>query len=407
MNTTIALNTGAEKTDTEKGAKLPRRDWILLPAVSLMTVVLLGAPPTIVAHYAGFVEKGSLLPCLVRDDSSTGVRGIPGSVCWEQGSEDSDPVEYRFNSSGYRSDVPFLPKQKDTYRIVVLGSSVAIGMHVPVERTFAQLLPAELSRRTGHKAEVYNEGIQTGFPRRVSLNFKDVLTVQPDLVLWVLTERDVEWSSELIPGTALKASQQRDSAPASPKGFLSNLVLDLAKLSPLDAMRKRWESSRLADILRHYLYRSQSLYLASSLMPGAENDYPRAVQSSDWQEKLAQFEIDAAEIESKARAAHIPLVAAYCPNRTPAAMVSAGKWPGDYNPYKLDDQLRSIITSHGGTYIDILPDFHEIPNPEQGYLPLDGHPDARGHAIIAAFLAKKLTNGAVPALMTAPGSRPN
>ena len=75
-----------------------------------------------------------------------------------------------------------------------------------------------------------------------------------------------------------------------------------------------------------------------------------------------------------------------------------GEWPAGFNPYKLDDELRAIITSHGGTYVDILPGFRDVPNAEQYYLPLDGHPTAEGHAVIAGLLAKALTSGAVPEL---------
>ena len=56
------------------------------------------------------------------------------------------------------------------------------------------------------------------------------------------------------------------------------------------------------------------------------------------------------------------------PTRAQAAMISMGEWPAGYDPYKLDDELRAIVTSHGGIYIDILPDFRNIPNPEQYYL---------------------------------------
>jgi hypothetical protein len=75
-----------------------------------------------------------------------------------------------------------------------------------------------------------------------------------------------------------------------------------------------------------------------------------------------------------------------------------GEWRPEFDPFKLGNELRSIITSHGGIYIDILPDFRNIPNPEQGYYPVEGHLNGRGHAIIARLLAKELTIGAVPAL---------
>lgn len=96
------------------------------------------------------------------------------------------------------------------------------------------------------------------------------------------------------------------------------------------------------------------------------------------------------------RAMHRPAV--YVPNRAQAAMISMGKWAAGYDPYKFGEELRAIITRHGGTYIDILPGFRSLPNPGQYYFPVDGHPDARGHAIISGFLAREITSGAVPAL---------
>jgi hypothetical protein len=64
------------------------------------------------------------------------------------------------------------------------------------------------------------------------------------------------------------------------------------------------------------------------------------------------------------------------------------------------------VTGNGGTFVDILTDFRRLPNPEQYYLPVDGHPDADWHAIVAGMLAKALTAGSVPALEVASG-RPN
>jgi hypothetical protein len=79
-------------------------------------------------------------------------------------------------------------------------------------------------------------------------------------------------------------------------------------------------------------------------------------------------------------------------------MISLGNWPADYDPFKLDHEVRAIIESHGGIYVDILPDFRTAPDPEGHYYPIDGHPDAAGHAMIAKFLTSALTSGVVPAL---------
>jgi hypothetical protein len=86
------------------------------------------------------------------------------------------------------------------------------------------------------------------------------------------------------------------------------------------------------------------------------------------------------------------------PTRAQAAMISMGEWPDGFDPFALGKELGSIITSHGGTYIDILSNFRATSNPEQHFYLLNGHPDADGHAIITGFLTKELTSGAVPEL---------
>ena len=136
-------------------------------------------------------------------------------------------------------------------------------------------------------------------------------------------------------------------------------------------------------------------------MDDAQAGFLRASLDSKWQYRLEKFNSYVAEIEERARIAGVPLVAALVPNRAQAAMISMGEWPVGFDPYRLNHELRSIITSHGGTYLDILPDFRTIPNPERYYYPVDGHPDSGGHAIIAGFLAKKLSGGAVPELRAA------
>jgi hypothetical protein len=75
-----------------------------------------------------------------------------------------------------------------------------------------------------------------------------------------------------------------------------------------------------------------------------------------------------------------------------------GDWPKGFDPYKLNNELRAAITSHGGIYLDILPDFRSVLNPQRGYFAVDGHLDAHGHEIITGMLARALTSGAVPAL---------
>jgi hypothetical protein len=383
-------------------AKATRRDWLLLPLLGLLTIVAMAASAKLLARQAHLDSWGDVDPCLVFGDVSTGVRGNPGSVCWSKGRE-SGPVEYRFNSNGYRTDVRLGPKQQGTYRIVMTGASFALGAQVPVEKSSAALLPVELAKRTRRRIELYNEGMFSGSPHSVGLRFKDVLAAQPDLILWELTAWDIKQDSILMPPRVLRQAGAKGSSMApKPAGLVSAVKAALASASPREAIQNVWDESNTAFALRHFLYEIQSLYVDAYLMPGnKDSDFLRKAPSAAWQTHLQQFDSYAADVELQAQAAGVPLIAVYVPNRAPAAMISRGEWPEGYDPYKLGDDIRAIILKHGGTYIDLLPEFRNLPNPERYYLPIDGHPTTEGQAMIAALLAKALTNGAVPALRVA------
>jgi hypothetical protein len=145
------------------------------------------------------------------------------------------------------------------------------------------------------------------------------------------------------------------------------------------------------------MYKSRSQYLKSSLA-GDDSDFMRIPANAQYQMELQNFDKDAAEVARQAKSANLPLVVTLLPVRAQAALISMGDWPADIDPYRLNNDMRAIVTRHGGTYVDILPDYRSITNPEQGFLPIDGHPNADGHATIARFLTKELTSGAVPAL---------
>ena len=124
------------------------------------------------------------------NDPSYGVRGIPNCVVWEKIPE-GKLIEYRFNGSGYRNNADFGPKSPGTYRIVIVGTSVAAGFRVAQEQTIAALLPAELSRLTGRKVEIYNEGLPLRPSSSIARNFNEVLAADPDMILWIVSPLDI------------------------------------------------------------------------------------------------------------------------------------------------------------------------------------------------------------------------
>src|ERR1700728_382898 len=340
-----------------KEAKLPRRDWIVLPMLSLVTIFVMVGSAELFARRMFTYSSTGIKDCTAFNNPSTGPHGIPNCVSWEKAYE-NQPVEYRMNS-GHRAGMEFGPKPPGTYRIVISGSSIAMGYGVESEKTFGALLPGEISRRTGRRVELLNEAfVGSG---GVALRLDEALAAKPDLILWILAPWDIGQGSATV-----NHVQETESS-----------------------IEKTFDLSRTALLLRHFLFESQSQFVKSYLMgDDEETGFLKVTPSAEWSKRLRQFCGAAAEDEARAKVVGLPLVAVLVPNRAQAAMISMGEWPAGYDPYKLDDEVRSIISRHGGTYIDILSEFSNIPNAEQYYFLVDGQPNARGQAILSPLVAR-------------------
>jgi hypothetical protein len=269
---------------------------------------------------------------------------------------------------------------------------LAAGFRVPVEQTFGDLLPAELSRRTGRKVELYNEALAWRFPNSIARFFNEAIAAKPDMILWVLVPPDIEdpWLLRADPAKSLNAGGR----------VWYRIRYAFATRSFKDSIAFIFSRTRTATLLADLLYASPSQYVKSSLLQSSyKSDFLLAESNPEWQARLKEFDNNAANIEAQASKAGIPLVVVLVPDRTQLAMISLmGDCPKGFDPYKLDHDLRSSVVSHGGTYLDILPDFQAIPNPQLLYYAIDGHPNAAGHAIITRLLSEKLVDGAVAGL---------
>jgi hypothetical protein len=277
----------------------------------------------------------------------------------------------------------------------MVGTSVAAGFRVQQEKTFAALLPKELSRGTGRKIDLYNEGMPWRSPQIIAHNFNDVLLARPDMILWILTPVDIERTA-----WAVAPTKDDDKSLSLWMKTWRRIKTTFVHESLASFISKAFKHTRTATLLSDMLYASPSLYVKNSVIGESDQrEFLKSEPSAELQSRIEEFNSNAAQIEDQARDAGIPLVAVLVPDRTQAAMISMmGEWPNGFDPYKLDNELRSIIVSHGGTYIDILPDYRAVPNPQRGYFAIDGHPNADGHATITRLLAKGLTAGSIPAL---------
>ncbi len=385
-----------------------RRDWILLPLLAALTVLVIALPAEFVARKLFRSTPTNSFDCLVLHDKVNGIHGIPNSNCLEKDFE-SDLVAYHFNSCGDRAGMDCSrPKSAGAFRIVLLGTSVAEGLETPYEETFAALLPRKLIRQTGRPIELYNEGIMSGTPHLYDFRFRYIMRAQPDLILWTLTKWDIEHVSlvegdpELTNRAPGGGAHVRKSALG---GFLASGFLDRAKgfahgllgQPPAEVwsrlVAEANKKSRAVFMLKHWLYASQSEYVKHYLMQGEAAEFLRTNPGPVWRHKMQQFDFYAGELLDKARAAGTPVIVTVLPERAEAAMISKGHWPAGYDPYRFGEEVRSVVERHGGTYIDVLHDFRRVPNPERCWYAMDLHPTAAGHKLLAGMLADGLSNG--------------
>lgn len=390
--------------------RLPRRDWILMPVISLLTVGLIAGSTEFAARALLPEVDDEMGACLVRNDASTGLRGVPNSDCHSKIPE-GQMVEYKFNSRGDYSDHDPFPKPAGAFRIALQGSSFAMGGAVPRADTFAVLLPEELTNRTGHEVELYNEALPRRTPHRVALRIDGTLALKPDMILWTFTYADIRTASQLttsddVPDyvTAYEANSANKPAHSIPlwKKLRAKVVQEGVVFA--HAVNDKWRVSRsrtlLSDVLA--LIESQDQMLARNRT--SEAQYLDAVPSASRLGHLRDIDTYVGEVVDRGKSAGVPVVGVFLPGRLPAAYVSAGHWPSDMDPFSLDNELREIFKAHGGIYIDILPLFRAIPDAQQYYFPSDGHPTSKGQALFAELLARELTSGKVPNLKSGSGS---
>jgi len=380
--------TGAE---SPRKQKLSKRDWILLPSLGLLTVIVLAASVELTARHLYPALDSLAEDCMVFNDPATGARAIPNSVCREKIAE-GEVTDYHFNSCGYDTGMECGPKPPGEFRIVMIGTSFALGMRVPREKTFAALLPQELSELTQRKITLYNESIPYRYPDTQAAHFDKILDAQPDLILYPMTPGDITREAEI-------AQPKREINLSFPVRLWHRIKSTLATESVSDAVQYFFRHTRTAVLLLNLLYRNQNQFVESSLIaPDGTIGYLRSTPSPEWKRRLAEFDENFATITAQAKKAGVPVVVLVLPTHVEADMISMGDIPPGYNPYEIGEQLRSIVTRNGETYVDILPGLRKDPAIQRGYFALDGHPNALGHKILAKVMAEDLSSGTIPAL---------
>lgn len=350
---------------TGEDERLPRRDWLLIPLLSLLSLGLVGGISEVAARV--FWPQHLEDACAVHDPV-LGVRFRPDCRSRVKSAE-SPWLENSYNACGFRTAEPCGPKPAGGVRVAVIGSSISSGYLVPYGQTFAARAAEMLRRRCRVPVDFQNLAVPGVGLEKAPLHLDAALALRPDAVLMALSPHDLEVLPDDAPLAAAGAP-----APAPQGGGIGGFAREAVQ---------RMRASRAALVAQHFLYENLDSYLPLYLQHGDEADYLRPPLSQGWQRRLRQFDAEVGEIAARTRAAGAPFNLVFVPNRAQAALVRWKRRPPGIDPALLGKAVGEIARRHDVPFLDLTETIGDRPDAAGLFYPVDSHPDGAASAIIA------------------------
>ena len=354
-------------------APLPRRDYIVLPLLSLLTILTLFTAAEVVSRIM-FVQHEA--DACMMADRQLGTRFRPNCTSRVKAAEGPWVIN-SYNNCGYRTPQSCGPKPDGAVRIAVLGSSVAQGYLVPYGQTFAARAAQQLTQDCRKPVQFQNLASIGYIWNRLADRVDDAIALHPDAAVIVMVPFDLQQDAA-PPDDQLADQQNHEPGPLK---RLDGLILN----------------SRAVIVAQHFMFRQPDLYTKLYLHYGDRADFLRPPFTPAWQDRLQRFDQLMADIADRFHAAGVPLFLVYVPERAQAALLSAHQSPPGVDPYALPRQIGDIASRHGVHFIDLSPTMSHMPDAAALYYPVDGHLSGQGAGVLADVLTRHLRQ-TIPAL---------
>lgn len=368
-------------------SQLPRRDIFLLPAISILTIVvmLLGSEGLCRVIWPEQVDD----PCLV-PDSHFHVRFRPN--CKSRTKPAEGPwSDNSYNECGYRTLESCGPKPAGTIRVAVIGASFSFGYGSPYSDIYTTLTANALARQCGRKVEFQNLGIANGSLSDIYRRLDEALALKPDLLLLVAGEGEVtkeiddkDFAGEDVQPTLQRSAVQVNAPQVSSTESLRHQIFVLMK------------QSRVALMLQHFMYQDPDTYSKLYLAYGDKADFLRPPFSQRWRQRFSNFDRVLTKMDERAQAASVPMALMISPTQAQLALANSHPWPGvDLRAFP--NEVSDIAAQHKIYAIDLLPAFTKRSDFRSLIYTADGHPAPQGQHVIAQVLDDKLLSSGIDA----------
>jgi hypothetical protein len=363
--------------------RLARRDYLLLPAVCLLTVLAMFVGGEAVSRLVW--SEGQTGPECHGWDPQLGIINLPNCSVTVKGPETSW-ITYHYNECGFRSTEACGSKPAGTRRVAVLGSSFAEGANVPYDKSFSALSAARLTRLCHAPVEFQNLGVSELPLPRVKERIGMALRLQPDAAILAIAPFDLEKLNRLNANG--DEGIQRVAMTQSVSGPHADL---------LTRVKAVVRNSRAVTVVEHFMFENPDLQVKMYLQYGDKANFLRPPFSPEWQQRLAVADTQIGEVAARFRAAGVPMFLLMIPQRTQAELLVVKARPPGVDPMALQDALRAIAQKHGVGFIDLFSEFRRSPHPGDLYFPVDNHLNEDGSQAVARSIVASLSTGGVAA----------
>jgi hypothetical protein len=351
--------------------RLRLRDYLILLLISGATVLALGI----------LAEESARFLFPTRSDTckspSSGTDFVPNCTSFQKIAEGPFVVNH-YNECGYFSAESCGPKPPNALRVAVIGSSISRGYGVPYAESFAARTTVELSKRCRRPVEFQNLGMAWPEPaadvrNHFSGRINDAFELSADVIMFVVSAWDMwKFRSDSV---ALTMPDQ-----AQFKGLpFYDLLHAMA-----ETFRELREGSRAVLVLRHLIDLDSDTFVRGYLSNGDESDYLRRPLTKAWLARLNFIDLLLKELSSKAAEKGVPVIVVFVPPAAQVILATHSNVDFGLDPFALDREIAAIAAKNGADYIDLLEQMRQARHPLDMYYLVDGHPNALGHAAIAA-----------------------
>jgi hypothetical protein len=367
------------KDEPPKGKPLGRRDLILLPLISLLTILLMTGVAELLARRM-WAEK-------LRDDCEyhsklLGDRHRANCVMLMKNIE-GPWVRYQMNDCGYRGTASCGPKPPGTMRVVIMGTSIAFGLHVPYEEYFANVAAPELTKLWHHPVEFQNLGDVGPDWSKSDIVLDEMLALKPDAVIYMAVPFDLN-------------RMDTETAPPA-KNLLGRAAEEERALTWTD-VRVAAKESRVLIVAQHFMLRDENFFLRAFEDYADPLDVSRVPTPPAVEERFQRIDKMIGRLADRTRAAGVPSYMIALPNRVESALISKNIQLPHMDAMIFPTRMGEIARKHDMGYIDTVPELKKTPNAEQLFYAVDGHPAGGAHALMARAVIDYFETHKAPAL---------